>query len=328
MLFKRWITAIILIPFLLLILLKGSPLAFSLLVAALAVVSMKEYFTIVSSCDFFSDSPGKNIRNDSSPSPNDFPVSESNSSVKRSDVAEKSLHVPLPDDGPTVSGVLSHHDVIPLKIRLCGYAVSILIILAAHKSCPEMIILLTTFNIMFVFMAVMGDFSVESNPLDNAAKEIQGVIYIPVFLSFLVLIRNSVGGSIWIIWLWLIIAASDTGAYYCGTYYGKRSLAPKISPHKTIEGAAGGIVAAVVVGIIFGLIYIPGISFLPLFFFAFAAAAAGQTGDLFESALKRKGCIKDSGIILPGHGGLLDRIDGLIFAAPIAFLFKFFLANL
>ncbi len=298
MLFKRWITAIILIPFLLLILLKGSPLAFSLLVLAIALVSMKEYFTIVSPYDFFSSSPP-------------------------SDPSERKK----PDNLRNSNNSNQCNNKIPLKIELCAYIISSLIILAAHKGSSNMVILLTAFNIIIIFMTIIGDFTIKSNPLDDVAKEIQGIIYIPVFLSFLVFIRNSPNGALWIIWLWLIIGASDTGAYYCGTYFGKKPLAPKISPNKTIEGAAGGIAAAVIVGVIFGWIYIPGISFMPLLLFAAITSVAGQMGDLFESALKRKGCIKDSGIILPGHGGLLDRIDGLIFAAPVAFLFKCFIAN-
>ncbi len=282
MLFKRWITAIILIPFLLVILLKGNSFAFSLLISVIAIVSMKEYFTIVSSCKFFSASP-ENL-------------------------------------SPCYS--------LPLKIRICGYSASLLIIFAAHKGSSEMVLLMAALNIMAVFITIVRDLPLESNGLDFLAMEIQGVIYIPVFLSFLVFIRNSPNGALWIIWLWLIIGASDTGAYYCGTYFGKRPLAPKISPNKTIEGAAGGLAAAVIAGSVFGLIFIPDISFVMSFIFAFIASAAGQIGDLFESALKRAGCIKDSGVILPGHGGLLDRIDGLIFAAPIALIFKYFIANM
>ncbi len=311
MLFKRWITAIILIPFLIIILLKGSPVAFSFLIAGIVLISMKEYFTIVSARDFFSNTPEKKSclsHEISPPSCNPDNLSENISS----------------DHTDSYS---SHHP-IPLKIKICGYAASLLIIFAAYKGSSEMVILLTALNIMIVFIILLKNFSLKSNPLDNAAKQIQGVVYIPVFLSFLVFIRNSNDGAMWIIWLWLIIAASDTGAYYCGTYFGKRALSPKISPNKTIEGSAGGIAAAVIVGIIFGLIYMPDISFIMSCLFAFIAAAAGQLGDLFESALKRAGCIKDSGIILPGHGGILDRIDGLIFAAPVAFFFKYFILNM
>ncbi len=312
MLFKRWITAIILIPFLLLILLKGNPLAFSLLIAVITIISMKEYFTIVSSCKFYSVSP-----ENSSPDP-----PENDNQSHRSDKFSESTA--SDKAGCDNSSCYS----IPLKIKICGYSASMLIIFAAHKGSSEMVLFMVALNIMAVFIAVLKNFPLKSNCLDFFAKEIQGIIYIPVFLSFLVFIRNSPNGALWIIWLWLVIGASDTGAYYCGTYFGKRPLAPKISPNKTMEGSAGGLAAAVIAGSIFGLIFIPDISFVLLFLFAFTASAAGQMGDLFESALKRAGCIKDSGVILPGHGGLLDRIDGLIFAAPIAFLFKCFIANM
>ncbi len=312
MLFKRWITAIILIPFLLIILLKGNSLAFSLLIAVITIVSMKEYFTIVSSCNFFPAYPENLLSN---PPGNNHQSNQTDQFPKGA----------TPDKVCSVGN--SCHS-LPLKIKLCGYLASLLIIFAAHKGSPEMVLLIAALNIMAVFITVAGDFSSESHCLDFLAKQILGIIYIPVFLAFLVFIRNSSNGSLWIIWLWLIIGASDTGAYYCGTYFGKRPLAPKISPNKTIEGSAGGLAAAVIVGSIFGLIFIPALSFVMLFLFAFIASAAGQMGDLFESALKRAGCIKDSGLILPGHGGLLDRIDSLIFAAPIAFIFKYFIANM
>lgn len=324
MLFKRWITAIILIPFLLLILLKGNSLAFSLLIAVITIVSMKEYFTIVSSFDSFpvSSDPVSFENVLSNPSENGHQSRQPDQFSKN--IAPNFSKNIAPDKVGCDS--CSCHD-IPMKIKICGYLVSLLIIFAAHKGSPEMVLFMTAFNIMVVFISILRDLPLESNCLESLAKQIQGIIYIPVFLSFLIFIRNSPNGEIWIIWLWLVIGASDTGAYYCGTYFGKRPLAPKISPNKTIEGSVGGLAAAVIVGSIFGLIYIPDISFVMMLLFTFIASAAGQMGDLFESALKRAGRIKDSGVILPGHGGLLDRIDGLIFAAPIAFIFKYCIAT-
>ncbi|WP_222423960.1 phosphatidate cytidylyltransferase [Desulfamplus magnetovallimortis] len=161
--------------------------------------------------------------------------------------------------------------------------------------------------------------------LNAVSAQIQGIIYLPLFFSFLVLIRCSENGAHWIIWLWLIVGFSDTGAYYVGTYMGKTPLSPHISPNKSVEGAIGGIAAAAFIGGLYSLIFIDNASLPVSILFSMVAAAAGQLGDLFESSLKRAGAIKDSGTILPGHGGILDRFDGLLFAAPVAYIFKVFL---
>ncbi|GEM_PF-247817 len=325
MLFKRWITAIVLIPFLLLILLKGSALAFSFLMIAIILVSMQEYFTIVSPSDFFLCSCEKmssDLSITSSPLDGSSEIDGSSETSFLSDLSNTY------EKNTFFNPASSSNCTIPLKIKFCGYATSFLIIAAAYSDSAAMVVLIIALNIVAVFTIVIADFTLDSNLLDAVAKEIQGVVYIPVFLCFLVFIRNSQDGATWIIWLWFIIAASDTGAYYCGTYLGKKPLAPQISPHKTMEGSVGGIAAAVATGSIFGLIYFPALPFSVLFLFAFTAAAAGQMGDLFESALKRAGHIKDSGTILPGHGGILDRIDGLIFAAPVAFIFQWVIINL
>ena len=152
-------------------------------------------------------------------------------------------------------------------------------------------------------------------------KQLQGVIYIPVLLSFLILIRESSSGMIWIFVLLAVIFAGDTGAYYVGSYFGRHKLSPAVSPGKTIEGSIGGLVANLVIGSVgkaFFLSELPwGLSLL----FILAVGIAGQVGDLFESELKRSSGIKDSSGILPGHGGVLDRIDALLFASPVAYIF-------
>lgn len=125
-----------------------------------------------------------------------------------------------------------------------------------------------------------------------------------------------------------IVWATDIGAYMVGREYGKKKLWPEISPNKTIEGAAGGIVSAVVVAIVY-LIVFPGKTYFGYSSFVLVLLTAilsivGQFGDLVESAIKRHYGVKDSGIILPGHGGILDRFDSLLFVFPIMHLFGIF----
>ena len=123
----------------------------------------------------------------------------------------------------------------------------------------------------------------------------------------------------WILTLILVVWAYDTAAYFAGRRFGIRPFMHHISPKKTLEGVAGGLIAAVVVGAVllvaFGRPFLAG-AFLGLF-----VGAAAQAGDLSESMLKRAAGAKESGRLIPGHGGLLDRLDSFLFAAPVAFFF-------
>ena len=117
-----------------------------------------------------------------------------------------------------------------------------------------------------------------------------------------------------LLWTFIVTWSTDIGAYFAGRRFGKRKLAPSISPNKTVEGLIGGIVAAALLG---GAWVIATGLGKPLLLFAPLFAVAAQAGDLFESGMKRKAGVKDSGDWLPGHGGLLDRLDGLV---PVAIL--------
>lgn len=131
--------------------------------------------------------------------------------------------------------------------------------------------------------------------------------------------------SNFIIWLLALTICSDTFAYFFGKYLGNKKLAPRISPGKTIVGLGGGIFGALITAVV--IIYY---SYLPLpsyliVIFSLIMCLAGVCGDLFESLIKRCYNLKDSGNILPGHGGILDRVDALIFAAPNLLIIEYFL---
>ena len=116
------------------------------------------------------------------------------------------------------------------------------------------------------------------------------------------------------------VAASDSAQYYSGRTFGRRPLAPTISPKKTIEGAIGGFVVAPLVLWLLARAWLPQLPPLAAIGAGLGIVAAGICGDLFESALKRAAGVKDSGALIPGHGGVLDRIDALLFAAPLFYL--------
>jgi len=206
-----------------------------------------------------------------------------------------------------------------------GYGVSLLILGTAFIDGPAGVALLVAFNLLFV--GLFSIFIYNSNPLvgNTVQKQIQGIIYIPVLLSFLILIRRQPDGVTWIFYLLGIIFAGDISAYYVGSYLGRHKLNPAVSPGKTIEGAVGGLAANLLAGSVGIIFFRPDLPWPAGIIFFLAVGIAGQVGDLFESELKRSSGIKDSGGLLPGHGGILDRIDALLFAAPVAYLFIVFI---
>ncbi len=130
----------------------------------------------------------------------------------------------------------------------------------------------------------------------------------------------SMPGSFYnVFFLLLIVFASDTGAYFSGRFFGKRKLAPHLSPKKTVEGLIGGVLSGIVVVCLYNFLLdeLFSSSYLYIVLAGLIASLIGVLGDLFESTLKRFANVKDSGGLLPGHGGILDRIDALIFAAPL-----------
>ena len=126
-----------------------------------------------------------------------------------------------------------------------------------------------------------------------------------------------------------IVMLTDTGAFYSGRTIGRHKLAPRVSPGKTIEGAIGGFVMAVAAGFLCKLAFFPEIPTMHVLALGAALGAIGQVGDLAESMLKRGSNVKDSGNLLPGHGGMLDRIDSMLFCAPVLYYYsRFFVSSL
>ncbi|QCR24098.1 phosphatidate cytidylyltransferase [Pontibacter sp. SGAir0037] len=160
-------------------------------------------------------------------------------------------------------------------------------------------------------------------PFTNIAFTLLGVVYVAVPFGLLHLLGFLVGEYSWqpILGLMLLIWTADTGAYIAGKSFGKHKLLERVSPGKTWEGWAGGTVLAVVVGYILSL-YFNDLVLYQWLIIAVLVAVFGVLGDLVESLLKRSLGVKDSGTLLPGHGGILDRFDSLIMAIPfiVAFL--------
>jgi phosphatidate cytidylyltransferase len=166
-----------------------------------------------------------------------------------------------------------------------------------------------------VSVAVLAGESIQS-----AAASMYGLIYIGVPLGLLVLIHR-LGGSETVLLLIATVVVSDSAQYSTGRSIGRRPLAPAISPKKTIEGAAGGLLVATVFFVLVSRAVLPFVRTWTLVGAGAAVVIAGIAGDLFESRLKRTAGLKDSSHLIPGHGGILDRIDALLFATPVFYLF-------
>jgi len=162
-------------------------------------------------------------------------------------------------------------------------------------------------------------------PLEDASVTISGMVWVGL-LSFAILIAQGPHPVAYILFVVLLIAANDTGAYFVGRAFGRRKLSPLISPEKTVEGLIGGLIAGLVVASI--LATFPAWETIGIAKALVAAAIVGliaPLGDAVESMVKRSLGVKDMGSVLPGHGGMLDRIDGFLFAVPaIYFLFRGF----
>jgi phosphatidate cytidylyltransferase len=262
---KRWITGLVALPFLVLLISKGGPFLFAVVVGIVCILALWEYFGIV-----FNARGGAN------------------------------------------------QGLIPVM----GLITGLLIIASAYLGSFELIIGLVTLNLIVCGLILIKEFKSDAFVSEIAGKQIVGIVYVPILLSYLVLIRNSADGAVWIYFLLFIVFFGDIGAYHFGSSFGRHKLSPSISPGKTIEGSIGGLALNLGVGAVFKHFFLPLLPWGLSLLFCLAAGVAGQVGDLFESQLKRVANKKDSGAILPGHGGILDRIDALLFAAPVAYFFK------
>lgn len=156
---------------------------------------------------------------------------------------------------------------------------------------------------------------------DHAAFSVLGALYVGIGFYYLIETRHI--GLEFVVYALIVIWMTDTGAYFVGRKFGKRKLWPDISPNKTIEGFVGGIIAAVISACIFQYFIPVTSSYIILIGVTITASIIGQLGDLVESAIKRHYDVKDSGKLLPGHGGILDRFDSLLFVLPLLHFLHF-----
>lgn len=159
----------------------------------------------------------------------------------------------------------------------------------------------------------------EPDALARASVALFPCLYLALPIGAMVAVRATRGPAVLFL-LMLTVIVSDTAQYYTGRAFGRRPLAPAVSPKKTIEGAVGGFVFGPLTLAGLGRMWLPGVPTGWLVVLGLATVALGIAGDLFESMLKRSAGVKDSSSLIPGHGGVLDRIDALLFAAPVYYI--------
>jgi len=167
--------------------------------------------------------------------------------------------------------------------------------------------------------------------MESVARDVSLVVtaylYVPFLLAHLVMLRLLPDGSSWLLVIMLIVMTNDTAAYYIGSAIGKHRLYPAVSPKKSVEGALGGLLGSLGGTLLAKFTFFGSLSYVDAVLAAVLIGVTGQLGDLFESLLKRSFGVKDSGAILPGHGGVLDRLDSIILAAPVTYYFAIYLCG-
>lgn len=211
--------------------------------------------------------------------------------------------------------------------RPLGIATTMLVMLAVafEERLASVVPNASTVAFFVVALAVLLAGIVSPEPIDRAATRsawlFAGPVYLGATLGLVEKLHLLPHGAGWLVMAMMFAWLSDTFAYFAGRIFGGPKLYPTLSPKKTRSGAIGGLVGSCV-GALFGhFLLIPGLPLAEVLVLAVVAGAFGQMGDLFESLLKRSTGVKDSGSFLPGHGGLLDRIDALLYTAPITYLY-------
>jgi phosphatidate cytidylyltransferase len=215
---------------------------------------------------------------------------------------------------------------------LCATIIFIAFAFDAPREAPDLLLIAIFVSLMVILISQTFRFQKDfTKMLTGIGVTVLGVFYVVFLGGFLVAMRVGFNDSLvphlstkLLGFFFLVTMGADTGAYYVGKNFGKRKLVPKISPGKTWEGVAGGIALSIAFAALASFWFFPELPYkfsLPL---AAVMSVVGLFGDLAESAMKRGAGTKDTATILPGHGGLLDRLDSLLFNAPVIYYFARF----
>jgi phosphatidate cytidylyltransferase len=193
-----------------------------------------------------------------------------------------------------------------------------------HHSERFLTLMLTvTFFVVFANELLSG---APEQGLINAAVNLFGTVYIGFLFAYMLLLRYLPAGEglFYVLFTVLVTWLNDTSAYFIGIRFGRHKLSPRISPKKSVEGSAAGLIGGVITAIVMGMIFQKPLLLMVLM--GVVVVVGGQCGDLIESIIKRNAGVKDSGAFLPGHGGVLDRFDSLLTAAPLVYYLATYVA--
>ena len=253
------ITALILLPVVILTILKGGPLVFACLLSVFTFIGMREYYRMA--------------------------------------LPERTLEAWL--------------------AAICASALIFIPLLGGER------LVLAAITALFLAFALLFLFRIQD--ITHAARDVAyaslGFLYVPLLLMHLIMLHRTTYGWQWLLVIMLIVMTNDSAAYYTGCAFGKHRLYPLVSPKKSIEGALGGLFGSVGGTMLAKFTFFPQLTLVDALVTAIFIGILGQTGDLFESLLKRSFGVKDSGNSIPGHGGVLDRLDSIIFAAPAMYYY-------
>ena len=233
-----------------------------------------------------------------------------------------------------IIGTLALYEFLVLGKRK-GYTIPIVICIAAMLFIIAAFILEPISVEMGVFLALLlipAAYVFSNGALEDALPSsgiaVLATLYVGMLGGSLVRLRNDFAeGPRLIFFLMLVVWLGDAGAYYCGRSFGKHKLAPRVSPKKTVEGGIGGAMTSVVTAVVIHFTFFPTFPLLHAIIAGVLLSITGMIGDLAESMWKRSAAVKDSGTLIPGHGGFLDRFDSIFYTAPILYSYWFLIAH-
>ena len=207
-----------------------------------------------------------------------------------------------------------------------GYVVIVIHYLAMIITGGDLAFFVMMIMLLFFAEAAVLVFHFPKAKSEQMMFSVFSFVYAPLMLSFIYLLRIREAGE-YLAWMPFVAWICDTAAYFAGSMFGKHKLCPNLSPKKTIEGAVGGVIGSVLAGVIFGYLFAvsgnsaisTGRTMVSFAIITFVAGILSQIGDLIASAIKRDRGIKDYGKLIPGHGGIMDRFDSVIFITPLIF---------
>lgn len=185
---------------------------------------------------------------------------------------------------------------------------------------PQAVPWVLSLGAILVFISSMLHIPETDKGMEASMRLGAGLIYVPLMFSYIVRVRELPEGLSWLFLTLAVTWAGDTGAYFAGRAFGKTKLFERVSPKKTWEGAVGGFVFSIAFACAFKVLLLPSLTWGQAILLGALLDVVGVLGDLVESMFKRAFGVKDSGWIMPGHGGILDRIDSLLFTAPLTWV--------